>query len=137
MRIVFVLAAALMMAAPAVAQPGDWQISRQAGGCSVGKAGAEVNTRLLRNQSGKMILIAARPDWTGDEPADIQLAIDGGAALTLQAQKLGPLALVLIEDAALETELRAARTLTWTTPWGVFNAQVEGLGEAFDALSRC
>ncbi len=137
MQIVFVLVAAVMMAAPAMAQPGDWQISRQAGGCSVGKAGADVNTRLLRNHSGKMILIAARPDWTGDEPADVQLSIDGAAALALQAQKLGPLALVLVEDAALEANLRAARTLTWTTPWGVFNAQVAGLGEAFDALSRC
>ena len=60
----------------------------------------------------------------------------------VEAMTVGPMALVKIEDAALQAKLKAARTLDWTMPWasahgGAFHADVEGLGAAYDRLDIC
>jgi hypothetical protein len=140
------VAAAMLVAAPAYAQgagaQGGWQMTvtpASDGGksCAMGKLGPEVNTRLLRNKTGQMILIAARGDWNNSDPIAPKLSIDGAPAKRVLAQTVGPLVLVLVDQPELEAKLRPAKTLQWTMPWGVFNAQVEGLGAAYDQLADC
>lgn len=130
------------IAAPVSGQPaGGWTLGlpTDAPGktCGAAKLGAEVNTRLLRNRGGRMVLIAARGDWDHSEPVTAGLSIDGAEAVEVEALTVGPLVLVLMADAALEARVKAARTLDWTLPWGAFHAEVEGLGAAYDAIEVC
>jgi hypothetical protein len=142
-RMVAALVGAMaVMAAPAAAQvAGGWTLGlpTDAPGqtCGAAKLGVEVNTRLLRNRGGKMVLIAARGDWDHSEPVTAGLSVDGAEAVEVEALTVGPLVLVLVADAVLEARVKAARTLDWTLPWGAFHAEVEGLGAAYDKVEVC
>jgi hypothetical protein len=131
-----------MMAAPAAGQAnGRWTLGLPTDPpgktCGAAKLGEQVNTRLLRNRDGEMILIAARREWDHSDPFTAGLSIDGAEAMEVEALTVGPLVLVQVKDAALEARVKAARTLDWTLPWGAFHAEVEGLGAAYDAIEVC
>lgn len=145
-----VVAAGMLAGAASAQVDGAWKLGLPTDPpgktCGAGKTGVEVNTRLMRNRADRMILIAARGDWDNDQPFTAKLSIDGEAAMDVAAMSVGPLVLVLVEDAAVEARLRAARTLDWTMPWGsaggsaagsAFHAEVEGLGAAYEQIDIC
>lgn len=143
--------AGALMAAPASGQAAGQQVGEWTLGmptdppgktCGAAKLGEQVNTRLMRNKAGRMLLIAARSDWKNDQPFTAKLSVNGAAPVDVEAMTLGPMVLVLVEDAALEAQLMAARTLDWTMPWpgpqgSTFHADVAGLGAAYDKLDIC
>jgi hypothetical protein len=146
MRGVFVLAVALLTAAPAFAQnggaPEGWTLSASGmqppnKNCTAAKLGPEVNTRLMRNERNQMILITARGNWNSNDPAAVTLSIDGVETEFVMGMRVGPLMMVVIDKPAMEARLKAARTLDWNTPWGDFHADVAGLGEAYDKVEIC
>lgn len=131
----------LALAGEAVAQEG-WTFSASNmpppnQNCTALKTGPQVNTRLMRNGSDKMLLIAARGNWDFTDPVAAELSIDGAEPVFVFGLTVGPLVMVLIEDKAMEARLRAARTLDWRFPWGDFHAEVAGLGEAYDKVEIC
>lgn len=116
--LVFMMA---MVAAPAAAQAnGGWTLGLPTDPpgktCGAAKLGEQVNTRLLRNRSGQMILIAARSEWDRSDTFTTKLSIDGAEAIESEALRVGPQVLVLVTDAASEETVKAARTLDWTLP---------------------
>jgi hypothetical protein len=122
---------------------GDWRLVTHLPGapvnfCSARINGAEVDTMLMINNRGSMILIAGKPEWAawGGE-ADITLAVDGAPPVALKANALGNLVLAEISDPALRHRIEAARTLDWRLPNGRFHAEVTGLGVALTALAAC
>lgn len=132
---------ALGLAGQAAAQAG-WTFSASNmpppnANCTALKTGPEVNTRLMRNGSDKMLLIAARGNWDFTDPVAAELSVDGDEPVFVYGLTVGPLVMVLIEDEAMEARLRSARTLDWRFPWGDFHAEVEGLGEAYDKVQIC
>lgn len=106
--------------------------------CSARSSGPEANTRLLLNEAGVPVLIAARPDWRNESrETEIRLSIDGAEPVRAQGFILVNLVLVKIDDASLLRRLRGARTIDWRFPFGSFRANVEGLGKALDAVRLC
>ncbi|HYD11980.1 MAG TPA: hypothetical protein VEC11_03955 [Allosphingosinicella sp.] len=136
-------------AAPAAPQaqpmPGapDWQLSDRLEGvvgrtCMARSSGPDANMRLLLNESGVPVLIAARPDWRNESrEAEVGLSIDGAAPARLQGFILANLVLVKIEDGALLQRLRGASAIEWTFPFGRFRVNIAGFGAALDALRAC
>jgi hypothetical protein len=106
--------------------------------CRAIRHGETVNTRLLRSNADRMVLIASWHTWSRTEyPVSGSFAIDGGQPVAVIGYSIGPLFMVRIDDPLLHQALRDARTLTWRLPWGDFTADVTGLGAAFDALAPC
>jgi hypothetical protein len=130
-----------VLAQPSQAQPAGWTLAKGANTpdktCSARKVGSEINTVLMRNRDGQMILGAARSDWNETGAIMLKLAIDGTAPVNLAADRLGPLVLLKITDPGLETRLKSASSLAWSLPWGEFTANVVGLGEAYGSLDVC
>lgn len=134
-------ALALLLAGTAQAQEG-WTynnagMSPATRKCTAVKTGQEVNTRLMRNGRDQMILVAARGDWNSNDPAAVKLSIDGAEPEFVMGLRVGPLLMVQVDKPGLEARLRTAQTLDWTTPWGMFHADVAGLGDAFDQVEAC
>lgn len=97
-----------------------------------------VNTRLMRNREGKMVLIASWPTWNHSQyPLSATLSVDGASPVDVTGYGVGPLFMVLIESEALHSRLISAHRLDWHLPWGDFAADVEGIGQAFDMLDVC
>ena len=97
-----------------------------------------LDTHLLRNRSGIMILSAGRPDWRlPSGPQALTISIDGEAPVGFTGYPVDRIVLVQVTDPALEKKLKAATMLKWHTPWGDFSADVTGLGVAFDAIPVC
>lgn len=137
------LAGATLIAVPTLAAPvGDtgWDVSGPItkGDCHAIKRGAQVDSQLLINKDGHLIVIAGWPrrDLPSGELQG-ELGIDGGALQSIKLIGVGPIALYMVEDAGLEARLRAAKTLHWRFAWGDFEAEVSGLGDAADAVRRC
>lgn len=126
-----------------IAGGGRWMLSTSMPGvagraCSARVAGDQIDTILLRNNDGQMVLIGGHSDWAtwgGDVP--LQLSIDGGAATRLTASTANNLIAVLVKDPGLEQRLRSAHSLEWTIPTGRVRGDVTGLGAAFDAVVAC
>jgi hypothetical protein len=151
MRIVAAAIALILLGAPALAiaqQPGPeqpipndggWRLSQVANsGCFARLQGPQVDTLLAVNRDGKMVVGAGRPDWklpNGQE--DLLLQIDGGSPYPIKASPIVNVIFGVVPDAAMTGALRKAQHLSWTMPAGRFNADVAGLGTAFDAILAC
>ena len=122
---------------------GTWVLQQRLPGipgrvCTVRAAGPEANTTIVLNDDRRPVLIVARPDWSGlSGQADVSLAIDGAAPVTVSASMVHNLVLVLVSDDQLLQRLRGAETLDWTFPFGRYRAGVTGLGAALDTLTAC
>ena len=106
--------------------------------CEVRNAGDEVDTILILNDRGELLLIGGHRDWAtwgGDAP--LKLSIDGGPPLAMKASTVTNLIMTLVTDPDLVRRLRAARTLDWTLPTGHVRGDVTGLGAAMDAMAAC
>jgi hypothetical protein len=66
--------------------------------CAARLVGAEVDTMLMLNRDGKLLLVAGRNDWNVSGPEDIGLRIDDLDAMYLQASELSNLVLVPISN---------------------------------------
>ena len=128
------------LGAPTIA-PTPWEFRSPAPDaplCGAMKRGDTVDTQLLRNRAGKLILIAGHPGWNhAGDPIPVILSIDGGQPVTLSGFPLGNVIPVLVEDVRLGARIKAAHTIDWGLPWGHFTADVDGLGQAFDKLAIC
>lgn len=123
-----------------IAHAGQWRLMGPAdpAPCSARLPGAEIDTVLLINKDGALVLVGGRGDW--------ELAVSE-QTITLQIDKLPPadvkaelgvnLVLAPITDGALLGRLRHAHQLSWTLPMGHFSADVTGLGAALDAAKAC
>lgn len=127
----------------AIAGAGNWTMMRTLPGvagraCSARITGDQIDTILLLNNDGQLLLIGGHSDWAtfgGDVP--LQLSIDGTEPVALTANTIENLIMVLIKDPALVQRLRSARTLDWTIPTGHVRGEVAGLGVALDAVKAC
>ena len=143
--LVMILGSALGLGTPLSASPLlppiEWELRSPTPGappCRAVKFGPAIDTQLLRNRAGDLILVAGHGDWSHDgDPFALTISADGAPPMRLTGYPIGPTIFVLVEDDALEKQIKAAHTLDWRLPWGQFRAEVEGLGKAFDALTVC
>jgi hypothetical protein len=105
--------------------------------CSVRANGADIDTMLMLNRSGKLILVAGHADWARPLTSiEADLQIDQDPVLKLQANTFTNLVLAPLSDEQT-ARLRSAHTLSWHLPWGDYRSEVSGLGLALDALAAC
>jgi hypothetical protein len=121
---------------------GDWTLSDASVGtdwCVMRRRGEQVDTVLMLNREGRLILGAGKPSWSesADSSAEATLAVDGGPPRAVKVSLLQNLALTLVQDGALSRQLRGASKISWSLPQGDFHADVAGLGPAVDALRVC
>lgn len=105
------------------------------GSCIAHRAGAHVDTMMLTNRDGKLVLMAGRPDWK--MPAGnrtITLEIDEHRWEGVAASSLNSLLIVLVSDPTMLDQLRHARRLVWNLPRQRLTADLPGLGEAIDSI---
>lgn len=122
---------------------GKWVLTETLAGlrgraCSARVTGDQIDTILLLNQRGDLVLMGGHGDWAtwgGEVP--LELSIDGSEPTRLKASTVNNLILVSVTDPALLQRLRAARTLDWSIPTGRVRGDVTGLGVALDALKQC
>jgi hypothetical protein len=137
-------------ASAAAAQPGEgqapipgagaWMIASpgQAIECTARVNGPQIDTMLTANNDGKMVLVAGRADWNNPgTTATASLQIDGKKARKVSGSYVANLYLVLVADDGLLKDLEGARQLSWTFKIGKFQADVTGLGTAFEAVRAC
>ena len=137
-------------AGAAVAQPGEgqtpipgagaWMIASpgQAIACTARVNGPQIDTMLTANNDGKMVLVAGRSDWNNPgATATASLQIDGKKARKVSGSYVANLYLVLVTDDGLLKDLESASQLSWTFKIGKFQADVTGLGAAFEAVRAC
>ncbi len=140
-RLMAVIGACLLVAAPArAASVGAWSVDpmpEAKGSCRARLPGSEVNTTLLLNQSGGIVLSAANPGWNlTDRDAVMTVAVDGGSPVRLEAFAIGPLVMAGIDDGLLN-QLRNGRSIDWILPHGRFQVPIPDFGAAVDALKAC
>jgi hypothetical protein len=106
--------------------------------CAARIAGDQIDTVMLLNKDGDLVLIGGHNDWAswGDDAA-LRLSIDGGPPLAMPAKTLNNLIVTLVTDPDQLRRLRTARTLDWTLPTGHVRGKVAGLGAALDAMKAC
>lgn len=130
--------------APApIAGGGNWKLATTLPGvsarvCSARIAGEQIDTNMLLNNVGDLVLVGGHQDWAtwgGNVP--LQLAIDGGPPVTMTAQTINNLIMVLVTEPELLQRLRNATYLDWTIPTGQVRGDVSGLGAALDAMKDC
>ena len=106
--------------------------------CEARNAGEEVDTILILNDLGELLLIGGHGDWaTWGGDASLELSIDGGPPLAVKASTITNLIMTLVTDPDVVRRLRAARTLDWTLPTGHVRGDVTGLGVAMDTIKAC
>lgn len=128
----------LVTATPAFAAP--WtHIGNVPGAnaCAAQLTGDEVDTTLMLNRNGQLILVAGRSNWRAAGPEEVSLRIDDFELDHLQANAFNNLVLLLISDEAVVKRLMAAKELYWILPSGRYHAAVTGLGDALDWVRRC
>lgn len=134
------IATSLYLVPDVLAQGTSWELRSSADGersCAAVKLGEAVNTRLLRNENDDLVLIASRGDWEYAGAAlQAGLSIDDAEPIAITGYPLGPLFLTLVSRDIFE-QVEKAKLLRWYLPWGVFSAEVEGLGNAFKAIEFC
>ncbi len=121
---------------------GDWMLLRPSDphmGCSARVQGAEVDTLLMRNTVGALVLMAGRPEWDSwpTEGFGVTLSVDGAEPVGLKAVQAGSIVMMKIDDPGLAARIQAAKTLDWVLPSGRYHAEVEGLGMAYKAMQAC
>jgi hypothetical protein len=125
----------------AIQDASDWKLIDNLQGvdrCSLRRGGQQVDTMLSRNRDGQFILYAGRADWafpTGK--AKVSLQFDSAPPDELEAGVFDNLVIVSLRDAATEQKLLHASQLRWHLPWGDFQAKLDGLPVALDALAAC
>lgn len=123
---------------PAVA--GQWALMERAAGsssCAARLAGSEVDTMLMLNQNGELLLVAGRADWRASGSQEIALRIDDVEFDHLTVSAFNNLVLLPISDDAVLKRLKAAKDLYWYLPSGKYHAAVAGLGAALEWLHMC
>ncbi len=142
MKLALAVAALALIAAPAPAQPSQWELNDQLPGvkeksCSARLAGPQVDVTLILNNVGKPVLVFGHPDWHGlNGVANGKLSISGGPPLAIEAGMVDNIVLYLVEPALLP-KLRLAKSLDLTLPFGKFHAATTGLGAALDWVVKC
>ncbi len=126
----------------AAAEPfaGEWtHIENVPGGtaCAARLTGNEVDTMLMLNQNGELLLVAGRADWHASGSQEITLRIDDLKIDHLTANAFNNLVLLQISDDAVLQRLRAAKDLYWRLSFGSYHAMVAGLGAALDWVHAC
>jgi len=120
---------------------GDWTLLDSLPGadhCSLRLNGAEVDTMLIRNKLGSLILMAGRSDWAFPAgAAKVTLQIDDAPPQDIDASVFNNLVFVPVKDRTTEEQLMHADHLRWHLPWGDFRAHIAGLNAAIDALRSC
>ncbi len=126
-----------------IAGAGQWHLMESLAGvkgrpCAARTAGDQIDTILLLNDSGDLVLIGGHGDWaTWGGAVPLQLSIDGAPPATMTASTVDNLILVLIKDPSLVSRLREASFLDWTIPTGHVRGEVARLGVALDAMKAC
>jgi hypothetical protein len=105
--------------------------------CAARLAGKEVDTMLMLNRNGELILVAGRADWRASGSYQIGLRIDDFEAAMLPAGAFNNLVLALIKDETILNRLKTAKDLYWSLPSGTYHATVAGLGDALDWVHTC
>lgn len=124
-----------------IAQAGDWKLLNPPRGtnrCSIRLNGAEIDTMMMRNNDGKLIVMGGRGEWafpTGK--ASITLQIDNTPPKTVDAFVVQNIVMVLLKDDADQALLAHAADLRWHLSWGDFHAGLSGLDVALGALDAC
>jgi hypothetical protein len=149
MRIAALTLSLLLVIAPSLArsqgveQPipnaGGWRLTVvPQSGCFARLQGPQVDTLLAINRDGKMVVGAGRPEWklpNGQEA--VTLRIDDGSPYPMMASPVGNVIFGVVTSGAMTNALRNAQRLSWTLPAGRFDADIAGLGVAFDAIRAC
>jgi hypothetical protein len=139
----FAVAAARADVPPAgqpIARAGQWRLMGPAdpAPCSARLEGTEIDTVLLINKGGDLVLVGGRGDWElTPSDATITLQIDNLPPADLKAEIAINLVLAPVTGGALLKQLRHAHQLGWTLPMGHFASDVTGLGTALDAAKAC
>jgi hypothetical protein len=105
--------------------------------CAARLVGREVDTMLMLNRDGQLLLVAGRTDWSASGPEEISLRIDSFELDHLQASAFNNLVLLPIVDGAVLKRLRAAKDLYWSLPSGTYHAAVAGLDGALTWVQEC
>jgi hypothetical protein len=120
---------------------GRWLLSEGiagGAGCSAKVRGDQIDTIILVNNDGELVLLGGHSDWsTWGGPVPLALAIDDAPPVHLTATTALNLIAIRVQDAGLLARLRAARALDWTIPTGHVRGEVTGLGAAMDAVKAC
>jgi hypothetical protein len=124
-----------------IAQADGWKLVDPASGtnqCSIRLNGAEIDTMLMRNNDGKLIVMAGRGEWAFPPGnTSITLQIDDGQPKAVDAFVLQNVVLVLLKDDSGQAQLSHATDLRWHFSWGDFHATFSGLDVALEALDAC
>jgi hypothetical protein len=106
--------------------------------CAAKLPGDEVDTLLMLNKSGELLLIAGRPEWRGrGESQEIELQIDRFEIKHLVASSFDNLVLLVVKDESVLKRLKNAKDLYWRLPSGTYHAAVQGLATALSWLHTC
>ncbi len=121
--------------APLRSVPGWDIVKAPTGSCMAHRAGAQVDTIMVTNRDGKLILMAGRHDSnmpTG--PRTVTLEIDEHRWEAVAATSFNSLILVLVNDPAMLEQLRHAQRLIWVLPLQRVAADLPRLGQAIDSI---
>jgi hypothetical protein len=105
--------------------------------CAARLTGSDVDTMLMLNENGQLILVAGRADWHASGSQEIALRIDDFELEHLTASAFNNLVLLPIGDEAVLKRLKAAKDLYWSLPAGKYHATVAGLGDALEWVRTC
>jgi hypothetical protein len=109
----------------------------ETGGCGARLAGSEIDTLLLLNKDGEIILAGGKPNWqipSGQH--EVSLQIDD-ASMTGTATTFGSLVMIRVQDKAMERRLLEAKVLIWRLPKGDYHAAVHDVAAVVDDLRAC
>ena len=126
-----------------IAGAGDWMLMVTMPGapgraCAARVEGAEIDTLLLLNDVGDLLLIGGHKDFAmGAGQVPMSLSIDGAPPLILNANTLGNLIITEVKQPPVVERLRRAKAIDWGIPAGHVRGEVAGLGVALDAMKAC
>lgn len=145
MRIIIPISGELVVAAfflafslPALA--GTWMhLQNEGDSCAARRAGTKVDTLMMLNRDGQLILIAGHPNWNlkYSGPREVSLLIGNQKVKHLKGYPFRSLFMVLIKNNATVTRLEHAKRLTWNLPFGTYHANIAGLGKALSWIREC
>jgi hypothetical protein len=108
------------------------------GGCGARLASAEIDTLLLLNKDGDIILAGGKPNWEiPPGQHEVTLQIDDTPPVTGNATAFGSVILVLVKDKTMESHLLRAKSILWHLPKGDYHATVHDVPAIVDALRDC
>lgn len=135
-----IAAASVFIAFSLPAWGGGWaHLPNEGGSCAARHAGNKVDTLMMLNRDGQLLLFAGHPDWKlgYSGPKKASLRIDGGKAEHLKGNPLGSLFMVLIKSDTTVARLKHAKSLTWHLPSGTYHADVAEFGQALSWVRKC